>query len=371
MMAATLASRRALGGAAMALGMGLGLLTASSPAESKTLTTKRWHFYRGKMHPDIAKSVKLFKCGETPIADEIADYLGVELSPMAVNKFADGETSIAVNANVRGQKVYIVCSTITVDRIMELLLSIAAMRRASAKTIVAVIPFYGYARQDMIKGREPIAAADIAHMLEEMGVDHVVTVDLHSAQIEGFFKPTIPVDNLGASPIGSVYFSERQLANPCVIAPHASAVPKSVIFRDILSRTYDDSLPMAIVVKKHHVDRSKPGEVVGDVKGKDCIVVDNLIDTGSTLIDVAKLLKSQGASSVSAFCVHGRYSSTAVEDVNACPDLDLLVTTNTIPESLEAAKSDKIVTLSVAPFLAEAISCIHTKGSMSQKFSTR
>jgi ribose-phosphate pyrophosphokinase len=170
-------------------------------------------------------------------------------------------------------------------------------------------------------------------MLEEMGVDHVVTVDLHSSQIEGYFKPDVPVDNLHAFPVGSVYFSELQLKDPCVVAPHASAVPKSVLFRDILSRTYDESngifmrrnnkisnlvLPMAIVVKKHHIDRSKPGEVVGDVAGKDCIVVDNLVDTGSTLMDVASLLKANGAKSVSAFCVHARYSSTVG---NICHDI--------------------------------------------------
>ncbi|KAF0688778.1 Aste57867_19652 [Aphanomyces stellatus] len=356
---------------AVSLGLACGLM--SPPAYNKeALTTKRWHFYKGKLHPDIGKTVKLFKCDDTPIADEIANYLGINLSKMAVSNYADGETAIQVNENVRGQRVYIVASTISVDRIMELLLSIAAMRRASAKTIVAVIPFYGYARQDMVtKGRGPISAADVARMLEEMGVDHVVTVDLHSSQIEGFFKPEVPVDNLNAAPVGSVYFSEQQIKNPCVVAPHASAVRRALLFRDTLARTYDDALPMAIIVKKHVLDRSLPGELVGDVTGKDCIVVDNLVDTGSTMIEVAKLLKSNGAATVSAFCVHGRFSSNAVQALNDCNELDLVVTTNTIPcpDALEAEKSAKIVTLSVAPFLAEAISCIHTKGSMSQKFA--
>ena len=141
--------------------LGVGIWTGANESHSKPhLTTKRWHFYRGKMHPQQAKSLKLFKCGDTPIADEIAEYLGVELNKMDVTNFADGESSIRVDENVRGKKVYIVCSTITVDRIMELLLSISAMRRASAKCITAVIPFYGYARQDMVsKGREPVAAA--------------------------------------------------------------------------------------------------------------------------------------------------------------------------------------------------------------------
>ncbi|RHZ02708.1 hypothetical protein DYB37_000258 [Aphanomyces astaci] len=320
--------------AAASLGLACGMAASSPASYSKdSLTTKRWHFYKGKMHPNIGNTVKLFKCDDTPIADEIAEYLGIKLSDMSVSRFADGETSIQVNENVRGQRVYIVSSTITVDRIMELLLSIAAMRRASAKTIVAVIPFYGYARQDMVsKGRGPISAADLARMLEEMGVDHVVTVDLHSSQIEGFFKPEVPVDNLNAAPVGSVFFSEQNIKHPCVVAPHASAVRRSLLFRDTLQRTYD---------------------------------------TRSTMIEVAKLLKSHGAATVSAFCVHGRFSSNAIDALNECKELDLIVTTDTIPcpSNVEAQKTSKIVTLSVAPFLAEAISCIHAKGSMSQKFA--
>ncbi|RHY30436.1 hypothetical protein DYB32_006955 [Aphanomyces invadans] len=228
-------SKATAAAAAASLGLLCGVATSAPASYNKdSLTTKRWHFYKGKMHPNVGKTVKLFKCDDTPIADEIASYLGIQLSDMTVSRFADGETSIHVNENVRGQRVYIVSSTITVDRIMELLLSIAAMRRASAKSIVAVIPFYGYARQDMVsKGRGPISAADVARMLEEMGVDHAITT------------------------------------------------------------------------------------------------------------------------------------------LNECKDLDLVVTTNTIAcsSTVEAEKSSKIVTLSVAPFLAEAISCIHMKGSMSQKFA--
>ncbi|RLN45030.1 hypothetical protein BBJ28_00014646 [Nothophytophthora sp. Chile5] len=276
---------------------------------------------------------------------------------------------------------------------MELLLSISAMRRASAKSITAVIPFYGYARQDrMHKGREPIAAAvsnDIARMLEVMGVDHVVTVDLHSAQIEGFFKPEIPVDNLQAFPVGAVYFSEQSLGDPIVVAPHSSAVNRAALFRDILSKTIDEFVPLAFVIRKHQITKNQPGELVGDVAGKDCIVVDNLVDTGSTLVKTAKVLKSNGAKTVSAFCVHSRYSSQvsrrsgslfppglgawqpALATLLLKRCLDLLVTTNTIPVNLEAREaSPKIVTLSVAPFIAEVISCIHTKSSIIQVSKT-
>jgi ribose-phosphate pyrophosphokinase len=126
--------------------------------------------------------------------------------------------------------------------------------------------------------------------------------------LQGFFDPTIPVDNLQAYPVGSVYFSELNLKNPMVIAPHSSAVNRAVLFRDILSRTFDEQVPLAFLVKKHRIDTNKPGELVGDVSGKDCIVVDNLVDTGSTLVKTAKILKENGAKSVSAFCVHGRFS---------------------------------------------------------------
>ncbi|DAZ92981.1 TPA: hypothetical protein N0F65_004356 [Lagenidium giganteum] len=336
-------------------------------------TTKNWHFYKGKMNPSTAKNLKLFKCADTPIADEIAKYLGISISKMDVKNYADGETSVVVNEGVRGQRVYIICSTTNVDRIMELFLSVSAMRRSSAKSITVVIPFYGYARQDrMHKGREPVAAANIARMLEVMGVDHVVTVDLHSTQIEGFFKPQVPVDNLQAFPVGAVYFSEMKLADPIVVAPHSSAVNRAVQFRDILSRTIDETVPLAFVVKKHHIDKERPGELVGDVAGKDCIVVDNLVDTGSTLVKTAKVLKMYGARSVSAFCVHGRFSGNAIETLHLSPDLDLLVTTNTIPIDIsERKESDKIVTLSVAPFIAEVISCIHVKGSIEQVSKTK
>ncbi|KAL7679683.1 putative ribose-phosphate pyrophosphokinase, phosphoribosyltransferase [Plasmopara halstedii] len=336
-------------------------------------TTKHWHFYKGKMNPNAAESVKLFKVAETPIADEIARYLGVELNDMEVKKFNDGETSVIVNENVRGNRVYIVSSTTTVDRLMELLLAISAMRRASAKSITAVIPFYGYARMDLMhKGREPIAAADIARMLETMGVDHVVSVDLHSAQIEGFFKPQIPVDNLQAFPVGAVYFSEQSLGDPIVVAPHSAAVNRAAMFRDTLSRTVDEFVPLAFVIRKHQLDEDQPGELVGDVNGKDCIIVDNLVDTGSTLVKTAKVLKANGAKTVSAFAVHARYSAHAMETLQNCSELDKLVTTNTIPVPVKSkGVAPKIVTLSVAPFIAEVISCIHMKSSIIQVSTTK
>ncbi|KAI9913366.1 hypothetical protein PsorP6_006002 [Peronosclerospora sorghi] len=192
-------------------------------------------------------------------------------------------------------------------------------------------------------------------MLETMGVDHVVSVDLHSAQIEGFFKPQIP----------------QTLGEPIVVEPHSAAVNRAAKFRYTLSRTIDEFVPLAFVIRKHHLDKHQPGELVGDVNGKDSIVVDTLVGT------TEKVLKTNGAKTVSAFAVHARYSAdvslvpssliVALQTLENCKELDNLVTTNTIPMHFKAnEQSSKIVTLSVAPFVAEVISCIHTKSSIIQ-----
>ncbi|KAL0590013.1 hypothetical protein ABG067_001980 [Albugo candida] len=345
----------------------------SGPCCRLDSTTQRWYLYKGIMNPASVKDLKIFKCSDTPLADEIAHYLGVSLNAMQIGKFVDDETKIVIEENVRGCRVYVICSTTSVDRILELLLTISAMRRSWAKSITAVIPFYGYGRQDrMHKGREPIAAADIAEMLQVMGVDHVMTIDLHSAQIEGFFRPTVPVDNLQAYPIGSYYFAEKQLKNPVVVAPHSSAVNRAVLFSEILSKQTDESIPVAFVIRKHHVVDQSVGELVGNVKGMDAIIVDNLVDTGDTLIKTAKVLKQHGARTISAFCVHGRFSANAIEKLTACEELNTIVTTNTIPNSssdVSAMSSDKIITLSVAPFLAQMITSTHTNESFTFHFN--
>ncbi|KAI9919163.1 hypothetical protein PsorP6_011856 [Peronosclerospora sorghi] len=197
---------------------------------------------------------------------------------------------------------------------------------------------------------------DIARMLETMGVDHVVSVNLHSAQIEGFFKPQIP----------------QTLGEPIVVAPHSAAVNRATKFRYTLSRTIDEFVPLAFVIRKHQLDKHQPGELVGDVNGKACIVVDTLVGTGATLVKTAKVLKANGAKTVSAFGAHARYSADALQTLENCKELDKLVTTNTIPMHFKAnEQSSKIVTLSVAPFIAEVISCIHTKSSIIQVSKTR
>ncbi|KAI9914433.1 hypothetical protein PsorP6_006986 [Peronosclerospora sorghi] len=213
---------------------------------------------------------------------------------------------------------------------------------------------------------------DISRILETMGVDHVVSVDLHSAQSEGFVKPQIPVDNIEAFTVGAVYVSEKTLGEPIVVAPHSAAVNRAAKFRDTLSRTIDEFVLLSFVIRKHQLDKHQPGELVGDVNGKDCIVVDTLVDTGATLVKTANVLKVNGAKTVSAFAVHARYSADALQTLKNCKEMDKLVTTNIIPMHFKAnEQSSKIVTLSVAPFITEVISCIHTKSSIIQVSKTK
>ena len=284
-----------------------------------------------------------------------------------VGQFADGETSIKVEEGVRGKHVYVVCSTTDVDRLMELLLSISTMRRASAGKITAIIPYYGYGRQDQ---GQTVAAADVARMLQIMDVDHVITVDLHSSQIEGFFSPNVTVDNLPAVPIAAMYLAEEQWVRPIVIAPHAHTVAMAQLFRRHMA-TEDADIGMGLVIKQHLLDPLKPGELVGNVHGCDCIIVDKLVDTAKTLLDTARLLKDHGARSVTAFCVHGRFSSDAIEKIGGCEDLDRLIITDTITPTRELEEyrekgGEKIETLTIAPMLAETMSRIHKKSSVSE-----
>lgn len=214
-------------------------------------------------------------------------------------------------------------------------------------------------------------------MLEVLEVDHVITIDLHSSQIEGFFSPNVPVDNLQAMPVGAMYFSEQDFKEPVIIAPHSRMVQSAQLFRSYMQTQFTDPIRLGLVVKQHILDRSLPGELLGNVKDRDCIIVDKLVDTASTLLDTARFLKQHGARTVSAFAVHGRFSGDAVARIEACVELDRLVVTDTItPPSLvtsatlesssSASSSSKIESLTLAPMLAEAISRIHQNASVSE-----
>jgi len=229
---------------------------------------------------DIFRSAKLFTGNANPkLAKEIAEEIGINLGKATVSRFSDGEVNVMIHENVRGQDIYIIQPTCppTNENLMELLLLISSMRRASARRITAVIPYYGYARQDRkMTSRVPISAADVARLLEAMGVDRVIAVDLHCGQIQGFFGPRVPVDNLAGGPVGVEYFAKNiKLVNPVVVSPDAGGVYRAKKFRDRLDFNYDIDSALAMIIKQ----RRKAGviasmDLVGNVEGADVIIVD-------------------------------------------------------------------------------------------------
>eukprot|EP00753_Platysulcus_tardus_P000060 PLAT10058.2.p1 GENE.PLAT10058.2~~PLAT10058.2.p1 ORF type:complete len:446 (+),score=194.31 PLAT10058.2:38-1375(+) len=308
-----------------------------------------------------------------PLAREVADHLETTLGDCKVGRFADGEVRVQIRENVRGKDVYIVQSTCTPvnDNLVELLLMISAMRRASARRITAVIPYYGYARQDRkMASRVPISAADVARMLEAMGVDRVIAVDLHCGQIQGFFGPHVPVDNLTCGPVGARYFSQRQLEKPVIVSPDAGGVFRAKKFRESMSWygvTNDVGLAM-IVKQRAGAGKIDSMDLVGNVTGSDVIVVDDIIDTAGTLCKAASLLKQAGARRVFAFGSHGIFSPPAASRL-AESDLEEVVVSNTLPLADEVDAVGCVKQLSVAPLIAEAIFRIQSRQSVSQLFT--
>ena len=312
--------------------------------------------------------IKLFAGNSNPVlAKRIADALGLTLSDCVCKKFADGEISVSFNETVRGCDVFLIQSTCgpVNDNFMELLIMIDACRRASAGRITAVMPYFGYARQDRkAKARDPISAKLCAEMLEAAGADRVLTMDLHANQIQGFFN--IPVDNLLGTKILTQYFYDRLgVSNPdyVVVSPDLGSVTRVRKFTDKLD------LPMAIVDKR----RPKPNvsevmNIIGDVRDKHVILVDDMVDTAGTLCNGAKaLVERGGAKSVTACATHGVLSGPAIERLQASV-IDKLVLLDTIPVEGEKA-IDKIETLSVADLFAEAIRRIYDETAISDLYN--
>lgn len=306
-----------------------------------------------------------------PLAEELAARLGVPLTGVKIGLFNDGECNIQIEENIRGTDVFILqptCPPVN-DNLMQLLLLISACRRASAGRVTAVVPYYGYARQDRKdRARVPISAADVARMIEAMGVDRVCCVDLHCGQIQGFFGPRTPVDNLFAGPIALSYFKLKNLVNLVVVSPDAGGVTRAKHFLEGLnSHGVDASL--AVIIKQ----RSKPGEVgsmnlVGSVKGCDAIIVDDMIDTAGTLCKAADELKIFGATRIFAFATHGLFNGPAGDRIQACA-LEEVVVANTVPVSPDVlAKTKKIRAISVGKLLDGAIRSIHSGESLSALF---
>jgi len=316
--------------------------------------------------------IKLFTGNANiPLATDIANHLGMNLGKISVSHYADGEVNVMVNENVRGKDVYIVQPTSPPvnETLMELLLMISTMRRASARKITAVVPYYGYARQDRkMAARVPISAADVARLLEAMGVDRVVAVDLHCGQIQGFFGPRVPVDNLDGGTVGVSYFGDMDLINPVVVSPDAGGVYRAKKFREALSKKHEVDSGLAMIVKQRaKANQIESMDLVGSVDGCDAIIVDDMVDTAGTLCKAAEVLKEFGARRVYAFCSHGVLSGPAAERISKSA-LTELVVLDTVPLSEESKQTGKITQLSVGPLLAQAIYNIHNKKSISALF---
>lgn len=309
--------------------------------------------------------MKLLACNSNyKLAEEIANHLGIELINAEVKKFADREVFVEINENVRGEDIFVIQSTSypANDNIMELLIAIDALRRASAKRITAVIPYFGYARQDRKSApRTPISAKLVANLITSAGADRVLTIDLHAGQIQGFFD--IPLDNLYAAPVFTNHIKENfDLENLVMVSPDVGGLVRA---RAIAKKIGAD---LAIVDKR----RPKAGvsevmNIIGDVDGKNCIIVDDMVDSGGTLCNAASALLDKGAKSVSAYITHGVLSGKAFDRI-ANSKLKNLVITNTIAATDEVLAVKNIKIINIADLLAKAISNISLEKSVSTLF---
>ena len=309
------------------------------------------------------KKLKIFTGNANPaLAKEICDYLGLPLGEAFVGRFNNGEVQIMIDESVRGKDVFIIQPTSypVNDNLMELMVMADALKRASARHITAVVPYYGYARQDRkTRGREPITAKLVANLMQTSGITRLVTVDLHAGQIQGFFD--VPVDHLYGASILAKYINEKNLEDVIVVSPDLGGVTRA---RDLADRI---GAPIAIIEKK----RPEPGvakvmNLIGDVKGKNCIIVDDIVDTAGSLVEGAKALKEFGAKSVMAAVTHAVLTDPASERI-ANSNIKELIVTNTMPLP-ENCKLDNVTQLSVAPLLGEAIMRIFHEVSVSNLF---
>jgi len=309
--------------------------------------------------------IKLFTGrSNTDLAREIANYLGTTVGPMVIKNFADGEIYVQVKESVRGDDVFIIqplCNPVN-ENLVELLIIIDAFKRASAKTITAVIPYYGYARQDRkTSGREAITAKLVADLLTTAGTDRVLAMDLHTGQIQGFFN--ILVDHIFATPILVDYIKDLNL-NPeemVAVSPDTGGVPRTRYF----AKELDCSLAIIDKRRDKH-NEAIASHVIGDVKGKTCVMFDDMIDTAGTICEASRLLLEKGAKDVYVCAAHAVFSGPAIERLAASPIKEVIIT-NTIPQDMSKLPA-KIKQLSVAPLLGEAISRIHDDESVSSLF---
>jgi ribose-phosphate pyrophosphokinase len=311
--------------------------------------------------------MKLFAGNATPeLAQCIADRLYISLGDATVSRFSDGEVAVQINENVRGSDVFIIQSTCapTNDNLMELVVMIDAMRRASAGRITAVIPYFGYARQDrrVRSARVPITAKVVADFLSNVGVDRVLTIDLHAEQIQGFFD--VPVDNIFGTPVLLEDMRVRGLEDPVVVSPDLGGVVRA----RATAKALDDT-DIAIVDKRRpRANVSEVMNLIGDVEGRDCVIVDDMIDTGGTLCKAAEALKQRGAKRVFAYATHAVFSGNAAENI-ANSVLDQVIITDSIELPQEMAATGKVTQLTLSSMLAEAIRRISNEESISAMFN--
>ena len=310
--------------------------------------------------------MKLFAGNATPeLAQRIADRLYISLGDATVSRFSDGEVCVQINENVRGGDIFIIQSTCapTNDNLMELVVMVDALRRASAGRITAVIPYFGYARQDrrVRSARVPITAKVVADFLSNVGVDRVLTVDLHAEQIQGFFD--VPVDNVFGSPVLLEDMLAKNLTSPVVVSPDIGGVARARAIAKLLNDT-----DMAIIDKRRpRANVSQVMHIIGDVNGRDCILVDDMIDTGGTLCKAAEALKERGAKRVFAYATHPVFSGTAIDNIKNSM-IDEVVVTDSIPLTPEFKALDKVRVLTLSGMLAEAIRRISNEESISAMF---
>lgn len=308
--------------------------------------------------------VKIFALSSNrELAQEIADYIGIPLSGCEVTRFADGEINININETVRGHKVFVIQSTNMPvnENLMELLIMIDALKRASAREINIVMPYYGYSRQDRkAKARQPISAKLVADLLQVAGATRVICLDLHAAQIQGFFD--IPIDNFRALPIIAEYFQKKNLKNVVVVSPDHGGVTRARALADVLQT------PIAIIDKtRPEPNVAEVMNIIGSVKNKNCIIIDDMIDTAGSIQAAAKALQDAGAKDIYACCTHPLLSGKAIERIIDSPIIEI-VTTNTVPLS-EEKRIPKIIQLSVANLLGQGIINIIDDQGVSTLFS--
>ncbi|BEP27892.1 ribose-phosphate diphosphokinase [Helicovermis profundi] len=310
---------------------------------------KKIKIFSGNSNLDLAKKI----CGE----------LGLPLGDATVSSFSDGEISININETVRGVDVYVIQSTsipLVNKYLMEMLIMVDALKRASAGRITVVMPYYGYARQDRkAKARDPISAKLVADLITASGADRVLTMDLHAAQIQGYFN--IPLDHLVGGPILAEYFKEKDIENLVVVSPDLGSVARSRNFADRLNA------PIAIIDKRRpKANVSEVMNIIGDIKGKNVILIDDMIDTAGTITNGANALRDLGAKEIYACCTHAVLSGPAIERIDNSVIKELIVLdTIYLPDE---RKSEKIKTLSVAPLFAESIRRIFNNDSVSKLF---